>query len=139
MKSLLFVLISLSFNFGFSQSLSTLENEILVVFKNHKIKLNKDYVKLNTEMSESCRLHSEWMGTTGNLDHVDLLTVVGKSEIIQQNHNFMRTNKEIAQAVLELFLTSPSHKALLEEFSEEIGIGVFVDPEGLVWVTVRFL
>ena len=122
MKSILFVLTLLSFNFGFTQSLSTLENEILVVFKNHKIKLNKDYVKLNTEMSESCRLHSEWMATTGNLDHVDLSTVVGKSEIIQQNHDFMRTSKEIAQAVLELFLTSPSHKALLEEFSEEIGI-----------------
>lgn len=139
MKQLFLFLIFLISNLIFSQSLSPLENEILVVFKNHKIKLNGDVVKLSYDISKSCREHSKWMGTTGNFEHADLSTVVGKSEIIQQNHNFMRTNKEIAQAVLDLFLTSPSHKYLLEDFSNEIGIGVYVDSEGLVWVTVRFL
>jgi len=37
-----------------------------------------------------------------------------------------------------LFLTSPTHKELLEEVSKQIGIGVYVDSDGLVWVTVRF-
>lgn len=139
MRNLITICVLFFFNQVFSQSLSNLENEILTTFKNYKIGLNKDYVKLNLEMSKSCREHSKWMGTTGNFEHADLSTVVGKSEIIQQNHNFMRTNKEIAQAVLDLFLTSPSHKYLLEDFSNEIGIGVYVDSEGLVWVTVRFL
>lgn len=139
MKHLFLFLTFLISNLFFSQSLSPLENEILIVFKKHKLNLNGDVVKLNYDMSKSCRDHSKWMSTTGNFEHVDLSTVVGKSEIIQQNHNFMRTNKEIAQAVLDLFLTSPSHKYLLEDFSNEIGIGVYVDSEGLVWVTVRFL
>lgn len=103
------------------------------------MRLNGDLVKLNYGMSNSCREHSKLMATTGNFEHVDLSTVIGKSEIIQQNNNFMRTNKEVAKAVLDLFLTSPSHKYLLEDFSNEIGIGVYVDSEGLVWVTVRFL
>jgi uncharacterized protein YkwD len=139
MKHLFLFLSLFVFNYMFSQSLSSLENEILTVFKNHKMRLNGDLVKLNYGMSNSCREHSKLMSTTGNFEHVDLSTVIGKSEIIQQNNNFMRTNKEVAKAVLDLFLTSPSHKYLLEDFSNEIGIGVYVDSEGLVWVTVRFL
>jgi uncharacterized protein YkwD len=80
------------------------------------------------------------MGTTGDLKHIsDFTKVIGKTEIIQQNHNFMRTNKEIAKSVLEVFLNSPSHKKMLEENSKQMGVGIYVDSEGLVWVTVRFL
>jgi len=122
----------------FCQTLSDIETDIYNVFNIYKYKLNKNSVTINYEMCSSCRDHSVWMGTTGNLEHVDLSTVIGKSEIIQQNHNFERTNKEIAKAVLDLFLTSPTHKELLEEVSKQIGIGVYVDLDGLVWVTVRF-
>lgn len=135
--SILFLLISF---ISSSQIMSPLESEILNVLKNYKIKFNKNSVVINKEMSESCRQHSIFMGSTGNLNHVsDFTKVIGKSEIIQQNHNFMRTDKEIAQSVLDVFLNSPSHKKLLEENSKQIGVGVYVDSEGLVWVTVRFL
>jgi uncharacterized protein YkwD len=138
MKNIITVISLFILSYCHSQSLSVLETDIYNVFKTYKYKLNKNSVTINYEMSSSCRDHSIWMGTTGNLEHVDLSTVIGKSEIIQQNHDFERTSKEIAKAVLDLFLTSPTHKELLEEVSKQIGIGVYVDSDGLVWVTVRF-
>ena len=138
MKNIITVISLFILSYCHSQSLSVLETDIYNVFKAYKYKLNKNSVTINYEMSSSCRDQSIWMGTTGNLEHVDLSTVIGKSEIIQQNHDFERTNKEIAKAVLDLFLTSPTHKELLEEVSKQIGIGVYVDSDGLVWVTVRF-
>jgi uncharacterized protein YkwD len=139
MKSVIVIFFLFVSLFSFSQDVKLLESEIYSVFKKHKVSLNNNAVILNAKMSESCRDHSRLMYEYGDLFHVESFdTILGTSEIIQQNHNLMRTNKEVANAVLKAFLDSPSHKEILEQKSKEIGIGVYVDSKNLVWVTVRF-
>ena len=79
------------------------------------------------------------MFKSNDLYHDNIAILPIKSEICQQSFKVSEILKENAKFILETFLTSAPHKALLEDKSELMGVGIYED-EGTetYWVTIRF-
>ena len=138
MKYLTALFISLC-SFGVFSQMSQLEKEVYNEFQSYKIKLNKNAVGLDEEISKGAKLHSTNMFKSNDLYHDNIAVLPVKSEICQQSFKVSEILKENAKFILETFLTSAPHKALLEDKSELMGVGIYVDEEtDSYWVTVRF-
>jgi len=139
MKNLLFFVFSLFYINGFSQDTTMLEKSIFDRINTHRTKIGKTKYVYNNSMVGSCRKHSRYMGKTDNLVHVqDLESVNAGGEIIQMTYINDMTNSEVANEVLKNFLNSPSHKKLIESSYTKCTVGVFINNDGSLWITIRF-
>jgi uncharacterized protein YkwD len=119
--------------------MSQLEKEVYNEFQSYKIKLNKNAVRLDEEISKGAKLHSTNMFNSNDLYHDNIEVLPVKSEICQYSFKVSDDLKENAKFILEGFLISQSHKKLLEEKSDLMGVGIYVDEEtDTYWVTIRF-
>lgn len=135
MKTLFFILLTFLPFVGFTQT-SPLEEKIYELILFYKGKFNGNIIVLDQTLSSECRNHSVLMGSTNNLSHDYKMTSNG--EIIQRTNNIGCTDDQVAQKVLNNFLGSKVHKDIIESSSKVIGVGVFIDKNNYVWVTIRF-
>jgi uncharacterized protein YkwD len=139
MKFILITLYLICCSYLFSQNKTAIETEIFNEINSYREEIGKSKFIYVSNMVESCRAHSKYMGTNNLLEHVKSLSQVGaKAEIIQMNYTDGRTNEEIAIDVLEIFIDSQAHKKIIEGDYSQISVGVFITDDEDLWVTIRF-
>ena len=129
------IFLSVFYFTSFSQ-LSTLEQKVLNLIKEYKIKLNNDEVTEDSKISQQCENYTKMMVSINKLEHDPNLGY--QSEIIQKANSYGFTEDELAKKILNNFLNSPSHKELIDENSRKIGLGIITTKENYSWVTIRF-
>ena len=138
MKTLIILFTFLSF-FTWSQDTTSIEKEIFNKITTYRSKKNLNKLLYNCDMVKSCREYSYFMGKNDNLVHVkDIMSVNASAEIIQQTYIDEQTHSELATSVLNNFLSSPSHKKIIESKYIKISVGVFIGKDESIWVTIRF-
>jgi uncharacterized protein YkwD len=137
MKNLLFVIFSLFCVHVLGQDTTMLEKTIFDRINTHRVKIGKSELTYNNDMVVSCRKHSRYMGKTDNLVHVKNLGEAS-AEIIQMTYIMDMTNSEVANEVLQNFINSPSHKKIVESNYNRCSVGIFIDVDQSLWVTIRF-
>jgi len=136
MKTIITTIFLSVFYFTSFSQLSTLEQKVLNLVKEYKIKLNNDEITEDSKISLECRTYSKTMISNNELKHDPNLGY--QSEIIQKANSYGFTEDELAKKILNNFLNSPSHKELIEENSRKIGVGIITTKENYSWVTIRF-
>jgi uncharacterized protein YkwD len=135
MKTIITTLFILFSFVSFSQ-LTSLEQKVVKLVKEYKLKLNGDEVTEDSKISLESRTYSKTMISNNALKHDPNLGY--QSEIIQKANSFGFTEENLAQKILNNFLNSPSHKELIDENSRKIGVGIIITKENYAWVTIRF-
>lgn len=135
MKTIITTLFILFSFVSFSQ-LTSLEQKVVKLVKEYKLKLNGDDVTEDSKISLECRTYSKTMISNNELEHDPNLGY--QSEIIQKANSYGFTEDELAKKILNNFLNSPSHKELIDENSRKIGVGIITTKENYSWVTIRF-
>jgi uncharacterized protein YkwD len=135
MKTIITTLFILFSFVSFSQ-LTSLEQKVVKLVKEYKLKFNGDEVTEDSKISLESRTYSKTMVLNNKLEHNPNLGY--QSEIIQKANSFGFTEEDLAQKILKNFLNSPSHKELIDENSRKIGVGIITTKENYTWVTIRF-
>ena len=139
MKNLLLIILSLFSVAGFTQNLTSIEKSIFDEMNSHRNNIGMFKYVYNNPMSASCREHSYFMGKNNDLEHVESLdSVKASGEIIQMTYIDGMTDIEIGKEVIKNFLSSPPHKELVESYFNKCSVGIFIDNNKVIWVTIRF-
>jgi uncharacterized protein YkwD len=139
MKICLMVTLSLMHVYSFSIDTLKVEEEIFNKINSYRVENGKSKLKYSSQMVQACRNHSIYMSINGKLEHVKSLREVNASaEIIQYNYTLGRTELEIGQDVLDIFIESLPHKKIIDSDYKEISVGVHITADEDIWVTIRF-
>lgn len=89
----------------------------------------------NASLTQYAVNWSNYMATTGELQHSDISTLLGPWGIVGENIGLGPT----AKVIFELLLGSPAHYAnIVNPAFTHIGIGTVVDGSGQIWTTHVF-
>lgn len=94
-------------------------------------------LQFDDTLSNSARVWSSQMAATRTLSHTRSLasTVTGPWTVIGENVG----EGVHPPAIQDAFVASPTHRANILGNYARMGVGVVVDPAGVVWVTQRFV
>ncbi len=123
-------------------------SELVLLINQTRVEAGLDPVRVNTELTADASAWSMTMGTTGLLEHSDLEIELSRSaypwtwmgeNVLTGTPADLPTSSVVAEQIHNSFMLSDGHReAILDPDYEVIGIGVWIDETGSVWVTERF-
>ena len=116
--------------------MSTEESSVFNRINDERAKAGQPPLIPDSELVAKAQAHSQAMATQSNLFHTTLRDgVTGSPHKMGENVAFAGSIDQAFQALLN----SPPHYANIVDGSfNRVGVGIFVGPDGRVWVTMDF-